>query len=81
MRNMLDALDRLYDRRSSVAEVHALCYATAQALRADVLFPLLEEAADRLEAILKSQVQTTVAGDQALIATDALRKELASLLP
>jgi hypothetical protein len=81
LNNALDALDRLFDRQASVIDIYALTYATAQALRSDVLFSLFSETAISLSAIARAGLPTEEARERALDATNALRITLAELLP
>jgi hypothetical protein len=58
-----------------------LTYATAQALRSDVLFPLFSETAISLSAIARAGLAIEEARERALDATNDLRITLAELLP
>ena len=79
LNNQLDALDRLFDRKTEVVDLHAITYATAQALRTDPLFPLFEETAKALEKVIRAGTLGDQARDQALYATNQLRMTIADL--
>jgi hypothetical protein len=81
LENTLDALDRLYDRHSSVLDLWALLFATAEALRATRHFSELEEPVAELLAVVRSGLSEEVQRDRALAITDRLRHYLAELLP
>ena len=81
LNNTLDALDRLFDRQASIVDIYALTYATAQALRSDVLFSLFSETAISLRAIARAGLPIEEARERALDATNDLRITLAELLP
>lgn len=79
--NALDALDRVFDRESSVIDLFAILFATAVALRETPHYNALESPLAELQAIIRSQTSKEKKRDSALIATEALRNYLADLLP
>ena len=79
--NLLDALDRLYDRATTVTDLHALVYATKVALSETVHTAILTDAEQRLQRILRSGKSVTEERDVALNETDDLRKYLAGVVP
>lgn len=79
--NLLDALDRLYDRATTVTDLHALVFATEVALSGTVHTPILTDAAQRLQRILRSGKSVSEERDVALNETDDLRKYLAGVVP
>lgn len=79
--NQLDSLDRLFDGKVQVIDVYAVTFATARALMAEPLFPLLSEAASNLERIVSAGLPSDQQREQALDATDELRIALAELEP
>ncbi|HEY9010137.1 MAG TPA: hypothetical protein VIN06_03890 [Devosia sp.] len=81
LNNQLDALDRLFDGEAGIADVCALAYATAVALRGDHLVPVLESAANELSALQRKSLSVEDARAAALTATDHLRVTLAEALP
>jgi hypothetical protein len=81
LENALDALDRLFDRESSVIEVEALLFATAEALRGTPHEIEFRRAVDALQPVLASSQPTDDLRDHALSWTDGLRRYLARLLP
>lgn len=80
LENVLDALDRLFDRESSIIDVHALIFATSKALPNADYFAVLDNAVDRLEIIIRSGLDTEGQRDAALTATNDLRIFLAESL-
>jgi hypothetical protein len=81
LENALDALDRLYDRHTSVLDLGALLFATAEALRATRRDSEFERPVAELLAVIRSGVSEDVKRDRALAITDHLRHYLAELLP
>jgi len=79
--NLLDALDRLYDRATTVTDLHALVFATEVALSGTVHTAILTDAAKRLQRILRSGKSVSEERDVALNETDDLRKYLAGVVP
>ncbi len=78
--NMLDSLDRLFDRESGVIDVYAIVYASALALREHRLFAVFEEAAESLERVVRAGLPEEAARELALEVTDPLRIALADAL-
>lgn len=64
--NVLDALDRLFDWRSSVLDVWALLLATAEALRETPHHGELEKGAEALLVIVRSGVVRSGGTQEAL---------------
>ena len=77
----LDALDRLFDRETSVIDAYAITFATAHALRTDPLFTLLNEAAMALDKIVRAGLSNLAAHEAALDVTNELRIRIAELVP
>lgn len=75
--NVLDALDRLYDRTCSVADLVALLFATSIALSGTAIAPLLDSTRVRLERLVHSGASHEALYNAGLEATDELRRELA----
>jgi hypothetical protein len=78
--NVLDALDRLFDRETSVLELEALVFATSEGLRATPHQEAFDRPANELRNIACSRVTPDVQRERALAATDELRAYLARLL-
>jgi hypothetical protein len=78
--NCLDALDRLFDRHSSVVDVWALLLATSEALRATEHYRELERPLVDLSAVIRSGASAETQRERALGVTDELRHYLAPLL-
>ena len=81
LNNQLDALDRLFDGETGIADVYALAYATAVALKGDDLVPVFEIAANELLALQRKSLSVAEARAAALAVTDHLRVTLAEALP
>ncbi len=79
--NLLDSLDRLFDRETSVIDVHALVCATHAALSTTTHTPVLHLAQEELTAVVNARVLRDQQRDAALLATEDLRKYLASVVP
>lgn len=79
--NVLDSLDRLFDRDSKVIDVHALLFATSRALERSRFRPDIEPFVGALRAIIRTQAAGELQRDEALRVTDALRQFLANVLP
>ncbi|MBN8625644.1 MAG: hypothetical protein J0M17_09155 [Planctomycetes bacterium] len=79
LNNALDALDRLFDRESSVFEIWALFFATSHALSDTDHQPEFEAVVPTLLAIARSRDSVETQRDRALDATDSLRLYLARL--
>ena len=79
--NMLDSLDRLFDRKSGVIDVYTIAYASALALREHRLSAVFEEAAESLEGVVRAGLPDEASRELALEVTDALRIALADALP
>ena len=79
--NVLDCLDRLFDNETKVIDVHALLIATHAALTGSPHEHVLENAESQLAAICRSASGQERQYDDALSATDELRKYLARILP
>ena len=75
--NLLDALDRLFDRECSPVDLVALLFATSIALDGTRMLALLESTRLQLENLLRSGSSGQELHLAALQATDGLRRELA----
>lgn len=80
LNNLIDALDRLFDGETNVVDVHAIVYATAEALETDELNSHLVQAATALEGVLRN-LNGEAARRRALAVTDPLRIVVAEALP
>jgi hypothetical protein len=70
---VLDALDRLYDRQTTAVELRALLFATAKALTDSVFVDAVTSAESALREVVRSRLEPGEENRQALIATDQLR--------
>ena len=77
--NMLDALDRLYDRQSSALDVQALAQATAAAVSTPDIASQLADAASALQVVVRSRLGEKEY-EAALDATHDLRLGLSAVL-
>lgn len=77
--NALDALDGLYDQKLRVVDLWALLLATSEAMRDTLHYGKLVAPVEELLVIAKSGESEETMGRRALIASDPLRKYLASL--
>src|ERR1700733_14962841 len=80
LKNVLEALNRLFDRDSTVVDVHALLVATATPLHGSGLASAFESPTRQLRDILQSDALPDRKRDLALDATDDLRKFVAEEL-
>ena len=80
LENVLDALDRLFDRESSVVDLQALIFATSKALAKAEYDTALREAASGLDELLRMRLSTNDEREKALEATNDLRILLAKVL-
>jgi hypothetical protein len=79
LRNVLNTLERLYDRLSSARDVWVLLIKTGEALRYTPHYPEFVRPTAELEALIKIKQSPEAERDQALLITDDLRKYLAKL--
>lgn len=79
LNNMLDALDRLYDRQSSALDVHALAQATAAGVSSPEMARELSDAASALLVVVRSHLGEKEY-EAALDATHDLRLRLSAAL-
>ena len=77
--NMLDALDRLYDRESSALDVQALAQATAAAVSSPDMARELSDAATALLSVVRSRLGENEY-EEALNVTHDLRLRLSAAL-
>ena len=80
LENVLDALDRLFDRESSVVDLQALIFATSKALAKTEYYTALNEAASGLDKLLSLRLPINVEREKGLEATNGLRLLLAKVL-
>ena len=80
LEKLLDMFDSLYDRESSVAEVHALILASAEMLPRSVFTQLMHSAAADLLAIIRSDADDLVKNRAALVVVQQLREEIANVV-
>lgn len=81
LENILDSLDRLFDRDSCAIDVYVLIFATAKALAETKHHEILDKTAKKLEAVLKTIDSKEELRDAALLETDELRHYTAKLFP
>jgi hypothetical protein len=79
LENLLDALDRLFDRKSSTLDVWALLFATREALQGTEHESELKRPLAELLAVIKSAASSETQRDRALVVTNDLRHYLAEL--
>jgi hypothetical protein len=77
---LLDAFDRLFDRQTTVVDVHALLFATSRGLRDSALVEDVAAAESVLREIVRSGLEPTEAVERALDAVDPLRRRIAAEL-
>lgn len=77
---LLDAFDRLFDRKTTVVDVRALLFATARGLGDSAFVEDVAAAESALKAIIKSGQGPAEAVEQALDAVDPLRRRIAAWL-
>lgn len=77
---LLDAFDRLFDRRATVVDVHALLCAMTRALADSAIVKDVAAAESALEGIMRSGRGLAEAVEQALDAVDPLRRRIADRL-
>jgi hypothetical protein len=75
--NVLDCLDRLYDKESGPIDVKALCTATANAVQDPAWVAALESAANGLGQVMRSGAPAEEQYKDALTETHDLRLMLA----
>jgi hypothetical protein len=80
LQNVLDALDRLFDRASTATDVHALLFATASVLASTPLCHPFEAPIRELEKVIRSKALPDHTRVSAMEVTDALRKFVAEEL-
>lgn len=78
--NLFQALDRLYDQKTAVVDLHALLEATAAALVTSELAKDIEEATAAVAAIVGASTPEAEKNRAALVATQPLREKLATEL-
>ena len=77
--NLLDALDRLFDRECSAVDLAALLFASSVALDGSRMARVIDSTRVQLEIIIRSGASGDGIYGAALQATDDLRRELARL--
>ena len=80
LNHFLDALDRLYDRQTTVIDLHALLEATAIALKGKSLQPIFIAPLAELKALVFSGKTAETKHGEALNVTDDLRQFIADQL-
>jgi uncharacterized protein YllA (UPF0747 family) len=80
LENVLDALDRLFDRESTVTDVYALLVATAVAVRGSSFSAPVEAPLRRLRDLVQSKTLPERRRDIGLELTDELRQFVAEQL-
>jgi len=77
---LLDAFDRLFDRQTTLVDVHALLFATARGLRDPVFVEDVNAAERSLKEIVRSGLEPAEAVERALDVVDPLRRRIAAQL-
>jgi hypothetical protein len=78
--NVFESLNRLFDRVSTVADVHALLVATAIAMRGTQLADAFEDPIRQLNPIVRSNATPDRKRDLGLADNDGLRRFVAEQL-
>ena len=78
--NILNSLDRMFDRENQVADVHDLLMASSVALLETIHAPHIQDAVERTQTVLRSRKAPEDKRDDALTETQALREYLADIL-
>jgi hypothetical protein len=81
LENVLDALDRLFDRASTPVDIYALIFATSEALKGSEFSAKAETVLCGLENIVRSDAPPEEQRELALGVTNDLRIFLAEALP
>ncbi len=79
--NVIEADNRLFDRQSGVADMHGIIFATSRALSGTHFSPIFESTVAELARIIRSTESLDRKREDALNATDGLRKFLSEQLP
>jgi hypothetical protein len=77
LHNLLDSLDRLYDRDCGAADVGLLLTATASAISDQSWIASIEQASAALRDLIRSRLSAEQEYSKALIVTNDLRIKLA----
>lgn len=80
LENILDGLDRLFDRETGAIEIYTLIFAASKALSDTEYFSILDRTANELNEILHSKLNVENERDASLKATNDLRHFLAEIL-
>ena len=75
--NILNSLDRLFDRENQIVDVHDLLLASSVALIETIHSPQLQDAIERTQTVLRSGKALENKRDDALTETQTLREYLA----
>lgn len=78
LENILDSLDRLFDRQAKAIDVQALLFVSAIALKNSHHYQLAARSAEMLSEILRTNSDEEVEREAALSATDVLRQAIAA---
>jgi hypothetical protein len=78
LHNLLDSLDRLYDRNCGPTDVDLLLTATASAISDQAWIAAIERASTALRDLIRSRLPAEEEYRKALIVTDDLRIKLAN---
>lgn len=78
--NILDGLDRLFDRESRAIDIYALVFATSKTFSGTEYFTILNDTANNLEKVVRSGLNIEDERDEALMVTNDLRISLAETL-
>lgn len=81
LENLFDALDRLFDKESSVIDLHALLFATSNYSSSTILNLELTQYCSQLSVLIKSGADSETMREKALSITNDLRHKLNELLP
>lgn len=80
LENILDGLDRLFDRESRAVDTYTLIFATSKTFSNTEYFSILEKTANDLKKILHSKLKIENERDESLRVTNDLRFFLAEVL-
>ena len=80
LENILDGLDRLFDRESNAIDLYTLVFATSKALSNTKYFSILDDTATQLKTVVLAELKSDDERNEALKVTNNLRFFLAENL-
>lgn len=80
LENILDGLDRLFDRESRAIDIYTLVFATSNFFSDTEYFSILDKTAKELKKILDLKLNAENERNESLIVTNDLRHFLANIL-